>query len=293
MQHKILAVGEVLFDVIEGEYKLGGAPFNVAAHMAKLGHHSYILSSVGKDPLGNRIMQEAEELNVRTDLIVRDKIRPTGTVLVDFEDGEPQYEIVRDVAWDFLETDFDSIGKHEWEVVAFGSLAQRSAHNQAFFNQLFRKLQVRWRYFDCNLRQDYFNREILEQSLRFADIGKFNEQEIQLSSDLLYGQKMRPEAFATRIQDDFDMKMIVFTMGEDGSRAWYEGKMYQQPSQSIQIADTIGAGDAFNAGFLHAWTGRAGVEEALESGNRLGAYVASHKGAIPEYTEEIREFFSL
>lgn len=291
MQHKILAVGEVLFDVIEDEYKLGGAPFNVAAHMAKLGHHSYILSSVGEDRLGDRIIQEAEELNVRTDLIVRQKTRPTGTVLVTFEDGEPQYEIVRDVAWDFLEADFNALRKMQWKVLAFGSLAQRSAHNQDFYANLFRELEVELIYFDCNLRQHFFNKIILENSLGFAHIAKFNAEEIRICSRLLYKVEMGPTDFARRLQADYQLDAVLYTLGKDGAQAWYQGEMVFRPAVEIEIADTIGAGDAFNAGFLDSWMAEAGIEEALEHGNRLGAFVASRKGAIPDYDAEIQDFF--
>lgn len=293
IHHKILAVGEVLFDVIEGDYKLGGAPFNVAAHLAKLGHHSYILSGVGNDALGDRIIEEAERLNVSTELIHRHPTAPTGTVQVTFEAGEPQYEIVENVAWDYLAADFDEVQRHQWEVVAFGSLAQRSAHNRSFFDELFRNLTSRWRYFDCNLRQDYYDKDILERSLRLANISKFNEHELGVCSELLYGQQMVPENFAARIHADFGIEAVIYTWGKTGSRAWYRGKLYFCPSKPVTVADTIGAGDAFNAGFLHSWINGGTVEEALELGNQLGAFVASKSGAIPEYDDEIRGVESL
>lgn len=289
--YKVLAVGEVLFDVINDEYKLGGAPFNVAAHMAKLGSESYILSAVGKDNLGEQIIREADQLGVHTGMIYRNKDKPTGTVQVEFEDGEPDYEIIRDVAWDYLEVDFKEISERNWAVVALGSLAQRSAHNQSFYKKLFDQLQAEWIYFDCNLRQEYFTKTILEESLHFANIGKFNEHEIKVVSQLLYDKVIPPKRFAERLHEDYSIELVVYTWGKVGSKAWYQGEMYGASSEKVKTKDTVGAGDAFSAGFLHSLIHGVGVEEALRHGNRLGGYVASHSGAIPEYDGAIRSYF--
>ncbi|HLT93013.1 MAG TPA: carbohydrate kinase [Membranihabitans sp.] len=291
--YPILAIGEVLFDVIENEYRLGGAPFNVAAHLANLGHKSYILSGVGRDDLGRQILTEASHLNVNTKLIHQHATAPTGTVAVTFEDGEPQYEIVENVAWDFLQIDLGEIISVQWEVVVFGSLAQRSLQNQKFFSSLFQSIKSKWRFFDCNLRQQYYDRNTIERSLKWANICKFNEAELRICSQLLYGEIIDPEKFATQINQDFHIELVVYTLGKRGSSAWYQGRMYARGTEPVKVKDTIGAGDAFNAGFLHHWIAEGKVGEALEYGNKLGAYVASCSGAIPEYDDEIKTIFSL
>lgn len=283
----MLAVGEVLFDVIEGENKLGGAPFNVAAHLARLGHQSFILSAIGTDQLGDQILTEAADLKVSTELIHRNPHKPTGTVQVQFADGEPQYDIIENVAWDELQVDFEKVRERQWEIVVFGSLAQRSSHNRLFFEKLFDHLSVRWPYFDCNLRQNYYDQKLLERSFHWAKICKFNEHELNLSSKLLYGRNLDARDFASRLNRDFEVELVVYTWGKDGSRAWYQEEMYVQSSEKIKVADTIGAGDAFNAGFLHSWISENNVQEALKLGNKLGGFVASHTGAIPRYTPEI------
>lgn len=292
-EYKVLAVGEVLFDVINGAYKLGGAPFNVAAHMAKLGNESFILSAVGQDELGDQIINEAEDLGVNTDLIFKNAQKKTGTVQVEFENGEPEYEIVRDVAWDYLEVDFDRISTKKWSVVALGSLAQRSTHNQTFYHKLFSQLQASWIYFDCNLRQEFFTKSVLEKSLHFANIGKFNEHEIKVASKLIYDEVLLPEDFARRLNADFLIDLVVYTWGKAGSKAWYRGNMLEATSDEVKTKDTVGAGDAFSAGFLHTWVRTKDVEESLKKGNQLGGYVASHAGAIPPYTEELTSNFNL
>ena len=292
MKYNILAVGEVLYDVITGTYKLGGAPFNVAAHMARLGNRSYILSAVGKDELGDQIIQEAGQLGVYTDFIYRNKEKPTGTVMVEFHDGEPNYEIIQDVAWDYLEVDFKKLEEKEWSVVALGSLAQRSNHNLSFYQKMFDHLTAKWIYFDCNLRQEYFSRSIIENSLHFANIGKFNEQEILVISELLYGKTLTPRSFAEKLSADYGIELVVYTWGKDGSKAWHDGNMYAMPAIEVKTQDTVGAGDAFSAGFLHSWIHGKEVEEALRNGNQLGGYVASHSGAIPAYDDVIRSYFN-
>lgn len=289
----VLAVGEVLFDVIGEEHKLGGAPFNVAAHMALLGHRSSILSAVGEDKLGEGIVREAGQLNVNTDLIYRTDEKPTGTVQVTFLDGEPQYDIIEDVAWDYLQVNFEDLSQDEWDVVTFGSLAQRSDHNKAFYRKMFDRLEAKWKYFDCNLRQNYYSRPVIEDSLRYANIGKFNEHEIKVVSELLYHRSLPPELFAKNLHEEYGIELVVYTCGKEGSRAWHKGQLYSMASMKVEPKDTIGAGDAFSAGFLHSWMGGNNVEEALKDGNRLGGYVASHSGAIPEYNEAILSYFNM
>ena len=203
------------------------------------------------------------------------------------------YEIIQDVAWDYLSTDFQELNKKAWSVVAFGSLAQRSHHNQAFYHKMFDHLNAEWIYFDCNLRQEYYSKSILEASLKFANIAKFNEHEIQVVSDLLYGSKLTQEAFGHKLHIDFGISLAIYTLGKTGSMAWYDGELYEAASTKVVTKDTIGAGDAFSAGFLHSWIHGIGVEESLTHGNRLGGYVASHAGAIPAYDERMKRYFDL
>ncbi len=292
-KYNILAVGEVLYDVIRNTYKLGGAPFNVAAHMAKLGNESYILSSIGTDELGDKIIDEAEALNVDTDFIHRDIRKPTGTVEVKFEDGEPDYEIVEDVAWDYLQVDFEKLNAIDWTVVAFGSLAQRTPNNQSFYYDLFENLKSKWIYFDCNLRREFYTKSTIESSLKYANIAKFNEHEIEVISELLYGEKLKGELFGQLLQNDYNIEIAVYTWGKEGSKAWYKNKLHSVPGIEVKTHDTVGAGDAFSAGFLHSWIHGKDVKEALKQGNRLGGYVASHSGAIPEYDDQLMSYYNL
>lgn len=288
-----MAVGEVLFDVIEGKYNLGGAPFNVGAHMTRLGNEGYILSSVGQDELGDRIFREAEALGVHTRFLYRHDHLPTGTVPVTFHDGEPDYEIREPVAWDELQADPKSLLEIPWALIAFGSLAQRSEHNQQYYMDLFEEVKADRIYFDCNLRQNFYNEKILRDSLQAADIAKFNKEEVEVISKLFYNREMDTGSFAEALARDFDIDIAVYTLGAEGAQAWQAGRLHSARGIRVKVKDTVGAGDAFSAGFLHSLIAGREVSEALEYGNRLGAFVASSEGAIPEYSDEIRAVFEL
>ncbi|WP_236975943.1 PfkB family carbohydrate kinase [Membranihabitans maritimus] len=289
----VLAVGEVLFDVIQNNYKLGGAPFNVAAHMAQLKNNSYILSTVGSDHLGDQIEEEAKELGVHTDFLVKSGQKPTGTVEVVFNDGEPDYEIMEDVAYDYLQVKYDHLESVNWDIVLFGTLAQRTANNQVFYEKLLHTIEADWIYFDANLRREFYNKEVIETSLKAANIIKFNEEEIAILSNLLYGEKLGPEFFADLLRSDYNVEICIFTFGKDGSKAFYQGKTYTQPIVKVRTRDTVGAGDAFNAGFLDSWVQEKDIQKGLAAGSRLGAFVAGQRGAIPRYDSEIKSFFGI
>lgn len=284
----VLAVGEVLYDVIGEVYNLGGAPFNVGAHLAKLGYKSYILSRVGNDQWGENIFAEAKEIGVNTRFLLRHESLPTGTVQVRFEDDEPHYEIKHPVAWDAIEGDLNQLKSIPWSVVTFGSLAQRDEANQRFYVRLFEEIEAEWIYFDCNLRQNFYNKEIIQNSLKLCNIAKFNEDEIRVISSMLYKETLEPADFGARLVEDYGIQIAVYTWGAEGSKAWYENRLYEAAGVDVELITTVGAGDAFSAGFLHRLMMGSDIQNALEKGNLLGAYVASHAGAIPEYSGDLR-----
>lgn len=284
----VLAVGEVLYDVIGDVYNLGGAPFNVGAHLAKLGYNSYILSMVGKDQWGENIFDEAKGIGVNTRFLSRHPSLPTGTVQVSFENDEPSYEIKHPVAWDAIDGDLEQIKSIPWSVVTFGSLAQRDKINQRFYARLFEEIEAEWIYFDCNLRQNFYSKEIIRDSLKLCNIAKFNEDEIRVISGLLYGEELDPKEFGERLAQDYGIQIAVYTWGAEGSKAWYENRLYEAAGVEVELITTVGAGDAFSAGFLHRLMVGSDIQNALEKGNLLGAYVASHAGAIPEYSGDLR-----
>lgn len=289
----VLALGEILFDVIDGEYKLGGAPFNVAAHLAKLGNNSYILSGVGNDELGEKIREQVTEIGVNTDFLFNHPSRPTGTVTVSFKDGEPMYDIVEDVAYDDLSVDMEALLAIDWDIIIFGSLAQRSPGNRALYEEILEKTNADWVYFDANLRGNYYDKEIIETSLQYANIGKFNKEEIFTLSELLFEESSSAIEFGHLLKVKYGIELCVFTYGSEGSKGYYNNSIYNQGVEPIDAIDTVGAGDAFTAAFLHSWSRSQHVAKGLEQGSVLGAYVAGSMGAIPAYNDKIKSVFGL
>ncbi|GAA5222364.1 carbohydrate kinase family protein [Membranihabitans marinus] len=289
----VLALGEILFDVIDGEYKLGGAPFNVAAHLAKLGNNSYILSAVGNDELGEKIRDEVAAIGVNTDFLLNHPTRPTGTVTVSFNDGEPEYDIVEEVAYDDLSVDLEALLAIDWDIIIFGSLAQRTEGNRALYAEILEKTDADWVYFDANLRGDYYDKNIIETSLQYANIGKFNKDEIYELSELLFEESSSAIEFGHLLKVKFGIELCVFTYGSEGSKGYYNNSIYNQAIEPIEAVDTVGAGDAFTAAFLHSWSQAQNVAKGLERGSILGAYVAGSMGAIPEYSDKIKSVFGL
>lgn len=285
----VLALGEILFDVIEGEYKLGGAPFNVAAHLAKLGNNSYILSAVGDDDLGKQIKSEAKAIGVNTQFLYTHPTKPTGVVEVDFVDGEPNYDIVADVAYDELSVDLEALLAIHWDVIIFGTLAQRTDHNRQLYQKILTQAEVDWVYFDVNLRGDFYDKKIIEDSLEYANIGKFNQEEIRILAQMLFDESSSAIEFGHLLKVEYGIDLCVFTYGGDGSKGYYKNSIFNQPIQPVETKDTVGAGDAFTGAFLHSWAEYQNVAKGLELGSVLGAFVAGSTGAIPEYSKEIKQ----
>lgn len=282
MSDEILSVGEVLWDALPEGLFLGGAPFNVACHLQALGKNGSFASRVGDDRLGEEALRRMPVYGVETDLVQTDPSLPTGFVRVDLDPtGEPDYEIVQPVAWDAI-TLTDAVQKRaeHTQALVFGSLAQRSETSRQTLRQLWLVDAVR--VFDVNLRPPHIDRDVIEDSLQAADIVKLNREELERIGgwlDLPSGEAVALEGLAAT----FDCTAVCLTLGKAGARLWQEGEYARHPGYDTTVKDTVGAGDAFLAAFLAGYLdGRRGGD-LLDLANRLGAYVASHSGALPSY----------
>ncbi len=281
MSMDVVAFGEILWDVIDGVPHIGGAPFNFAAHAARCGMKSSIVSAVGDDELGHRALAEAKRLGVDVSMVDVHPTLPTGTVNVTLADGMPSYEIVRPVAWDEI-----TGGRLSSAAVSargdtrpprafyFGTLAQRSPVSAATLGSLLGACASSLVFFDVNLRQDYWSVELVEKGLAFTDILKVNDDEMRTLG-------FAPESLFARFPR---LKTVVETRGAAGCRVTSrDGEAFDSPAISDgPVVDTIGAGDSFSAAFLAAVLRGEGLASAAESGNRLAGKVAAHTGAIPE-----------
>ena len=268
----IVAFGEILWDVIGGVPYIGGAPFNFAAHAARCGLKSSIVSAVGDDELGRRALGAAAGFGVDTSGVTVHPRLPTGTVNVTLENGIPSYEIVRPVAWDEI-----TGGRSELvspRAFYFGTLARRSPVSAETLERMLQICESSLIFYDVNLRQDFWSVELVEKGLAYTDILKVNDEEMQRLG-------FAPAKLFARFPR---LKTVVETRGAEGCRiAPREGLAFDSPAVTDgPVVDTVGAGDSFSAAFLAAILCGKSLPAAAEAGNRLAGKVAVRAGAIPE-----------
>ena len=302
MNSDFYAFGEILWDCLPSGKHAGGAPFNVAAHLAQLGVSVSLISAVGRDPLGDEILEVAGHKQVDTRFVRRVRIGlPTGTVLVSIDpNGNATYELVQPAAWDEIK-----VSKEALEAVAkaraltFGSLACRSPYN---LEQLDRLLAVNGplKFFDVNLRPPFADPDLVMQLAKRADVLKLNDGEAgQLASWVRTGElrpntPRNPDALADAcavIAEATNVSRICVTLAEEGAALWERGTLVTAAAPKVIVKDTVGAGDAFMAGLMVGLTQATDRRKILENACRLGAYVASHHGATPLLPSEITQEF--
>jgi fructokinase len=282
---EVLCVGEVLWDALPSGLFLGGAPFNVAAHLNTLGVSVGMLSRVGQDRLGTEALQRLVRNGISTDLVQVDPVQPTGFVTVTVDDnGIPAYDIVAPAAWDYIELRDGVLERtaHAAAIV-FGSLAQRNPVSRRTIEQLC-ELDVP-KVFDVNLRSPFYDADLIRPSLAHADIVKLNEHELQQMA-AWFGLPEDLRAGTSALAEEFGCDTICVTRGEVGSALLHRGRWTEHPGYRVEVKDTVGSGDAFLAAFLAGLLAGEEDDAILRHANLLGAYVATQFGAIPVYQEE-------
>lgn len=286
----ILGLGELLWDALPSGERLGGAPANFAVMAGRLGNHAAILSRIGRDALGRRAVEELDPLPADTSFLQVDPAHPTGRVTVDLHDGQPEYVIQRPAAWDFLELTDEWVQLAERaHAVCFGSLAQRGLDSRQTIQTIVAQTAANCvRIFDANLRAPYFSGEVLQESLELASVVKLNDAEVPQVLSLLGMAQDEEEGpaqlrfGAERLLAEFPtLWMVAVTRGAKGSVLVTREEWNEHPGTPVQVADTIGAGDAFTAALTHYMLRGAGLSVLNEAGNRWGAWVASQAGAMP------------
>ncbi len=269
---KILLFGEILFDVFDDGARLGGAPLNLAVHLHRLGAETTLISAVGEDELGNRALREITREGVDTSGIARTS-QPTGSVKVILDKAKiPSYHFLPGCAFDFIP--MPEINPDEFNLFCFGTLAQREVASRTTLRKLLAALSCKV-FCDVNLRQNFFSREILADSLANSNLAKLNEEELEIIARL-FELKPDPGAIAER----FQLETVILTLGPKGCEVWNKGETISSPACPAQVVSTVGAGDAFSAGFLFHFLSGEGVKAAADAGNRLAAQVATLPGAF-------------
>lgn len=291
-QHQIVGIGEALFDVFPDEQRLGGAPLNVAVHAHQLGNTGVVVSRVGQDDLGERVVDELTRRGMPLDHLQTDPDRPTGTVIVDIDaHGEPSYEIIEDVAWDAIQFDFDleDLGQRA-SAVCFGSLAQRDGQSRNTIYRFLDSARRAVKLFDVNLRQQYYDRRILSRSMEKATAVKLNTAELR-TLDEMFSLGGSFDDAAQALREKFELRWVALTRAEEGNVVYTaQGREEAEPVYAdTEKGDAVGAGDAAAAALLHGVVRRWPWQRTLTLANRVGAYVASRQGACPELSEEILE----
>jgi len=280
----VVGLGEVLWDLFPEGKQLGGAPANFAYITNLLGDRGIIASRVGADALGNDIQQKLGTLGLESSYLQSDSARPTGTVRVRVDqDGQARFEITDMVAWDFLEWTpaWESLAQQA-DAICFGSLAQRSpASRETIHKFLGAARPGTARIFDVNLRQAFYSAKALSESLKFADIAKLNAEELPHVVELLGIPHHGEQPSAERLRFAYGLKLVCVTRGAQGSLLVSEFERHEHPGFRVQVADTVGAGDAFTAALVHHFLRGARLAAMNEAANRIGAWVASCVGATP------------
>lgn len=290
MDSIVVGMGEVLWDVLPGGKKLGGAPANFAYHVAQFGLSSCVVSAVGNDVLGKEIIDNFEAKGINR--LVAEVVYPTGTVQVEVDSaGIPQYDIKEDVAWDNIPftPQLESLAKRT-KAVCFGSLAQRNAVSRdtiGRFLDAMPKSADGLVVFDINLRQNFYNKDIIVNSLERCNVLKINDEELVTLSRIFNLADGDFRDVCRTLQGKYNLKMFILTCGVDGSYVFTSDSESFQPTPKVEVADTVGAGDSFTAAFIASILKGASVADAHLRAVKTSAYVCSQHGAMPLLPSEL------
>jgi len=288
----VLVFGEVLFDIIRGSEYPGGAPFNFVINLQRLGVNSLFISKIGEDKLGKRILKLMEENNLSSELMQIDNVYKTGTVDVILnKETSPDYIINKPVAYDFIQY-FGEIDRKlnsiEFDVFYFGTVAQRSGISRSTLFKIFQNVNSKKNFYDINLRKNCWNPSIVSESLHHTDILKINDDEIITLSETLYEKKFEEKEIYFKLKNDYKIQTLCVTKGEKGCTIYENDNATDIDGFKVAISDTVGAGDAFSAGFVYGISNDLSIVKAAELGNLMGSYVAGHSGAIPRFSIELK-----
>lgn len=280
----VVGVGELLWDLFPEGKQLGGAPANFAYMTSLLGDEGLVASRIGNDALGRSAARRLQRIGLKSSYLQVDANHPTGTVKVQVDAaGQPTFEIAESVAWDFFQwtTEWNNLAEHT-DAVCFGSLAQRSPRSRATIRAFLEAVGQRaTRVFDVNLRQTFYSRETVEESLELTDIVKLNQDELPVVVKLV-GQPFEDEERAARsLRDNYRLELVCVTRGAMGSLLVSEKETSKHPGCKTRVVDTVGAGDAFTAALVYHYLRRASLATVNEAANRMGSWVASQTGATP------------
>lgn len=280
----VICFGEALWDVLPGGRSVGGAPLNVAYHLTKLGVRAWPMSGVGKDPMGEMLKAQVKEWGLPGDLICSVPGRETGRSLVSLSGGAPEFNLLEDVAWDYIDVPEDwPIECQPVVAVVFGSLAQRSAQNRAVFDAMCATMPAALKVLDVNLRDAYNDHEQIWALARAADLVKLNDDEVQALLQTT-ATRANVEECARSFQRHSGCKTVCVTMGALGAGLLRSNKWHWVDAVPVKVRDTVGAGDSFLAALIFGLlVTQEDVATILRRSTLLASFVAGSDGATPDY----------
>lgn len=292
MNDIVVGMGEALWDVLPEGKKIGGAPANFAYHVSQFGLPSCVVSAVGDDALGKEIVENFTSKGLNQ--LLAEVPYPTGTVQVEIDQaGVPQYEIKENVAWDNIPytAHLESLAGRT-KAVCFGSLAQRNVVSRNTINRFLDAMPQQEGslvVFDVNLRQGFYNKEILCNSMKRCNILKINDEELVTVSRMFGYPGIDLQDKCWILLGKYNLKMLILTCGINGSYVFTPGNVSFQPTPKVEVADTVGAGDSFTAAFIASILKGKSVTEAHSLAVQTSAYVCTKKGAMPILPSELTD----
>ena len=292
MKDIVVGMGEALWDVLPEGKKIGGAPANFAYHVSQFGLPSCVVSAVGADILGNEIIENFTSKGLN--YLLPEVPYPTGTVQVEIDQaGVPQYDIKENVAWDNIPytAPLESLAERT-RAVCFGSLAQRNVVSRSTINRFLDAMPQTSDslvVFDVNLRQGFYNKEILCNSMERCNVLKINDEELVTVSRMFGYPGIDLQDKCWILLGKYNLRMLILTCGINGSYVFTPGNVSFQPTPKVEVADTVGAGDSFTAAFIASILRGRTVVEAHSLAVRTSAFVCTRKGAMPVLPSELTD----
>ena len=278
----VVGIGELLWDVLPTGKRAGGAPINFVYHATQMGAEGYAISAVGNDLSGTEIVQELEKNHISNSLGTVEY--PTGSVMVELKEGIPTYTIIEGVAWDHIPLTQESIDLiKRADAICFGTLALRSqASKETILSLLSYAREDALRFFDINIRQSYYSKELIETLLHKANVFKINDEELVLLRDMCKLEGSDDEV-CRQILQMYNLKYLVLTAGCAFSSIYTADEVSTIPTPRVEVADTVGAGDSFSGAFVYSVLTGKSLREAHQTAVETAAFVCTQEGAWPPY----------
>lgn len=289
----IVGIGEVLWDILPDGKQLGGAPANFVYHAKSLTGMGHPVSAIGKDELGEEIIEHFQKKGLSKSYIQKKDKYPTGTVDVELDNqGVPEYIIKKNVAWDnisYIKALKTLAAKTS--AVCFGTLAQRTKNSRHTIQNFVKTMpNEAYKILDINLRKPFYNSLIVEQSIKIANILKLNQEELDIVADYT-GIEGTEDEILKKLKDRYNLKLIALTKGDRGSKLVNDNYNEFLAAPKIEVDDTVGAGDSFTAALAAGLLQDMQLAKIHKFASDLAAYVCTQKGAMPDIKKNIIDKF--